>query len=58
MIQYPYPLGTVVEYRSCMGTGYETGTVTAFGGPYSVIIDSKVFVPVVLIRPASQEEVA
>jgi len=55
MTRYPYLLGQSVEYGSCVGSHWTVGKVTGLAGPFTVLIDDKVFVPVVLVRPSTQE---
>lgn len=42
--KYPYPIGTKVSSRGV------TGVVTATPGPYSVVVDNRITIPVSLIE--------
>ena len=42
-IQYPFKIGTNVKW------GSKEGKVTAIAGPYSVVVDNRITVPVCLI---------
>jgi hypothetical protein len=46
--KYPYPIGTKVSSRGV------TGVVTATPGPYSVVVDDKITIPVSLITPTPE----
>jgi hypothetical protein len=50
MRRYPYPIGAVVKYGASTGVNVEVGTVTALLGPFTVVIDKKIVVPISLIR--------
>ena len=49
--QYPYKIGNIVTW------GTKSGTVTACPGPYSVVVDNKITVPVSLIDKATTVEI-
>ena len=57
MTEYPFAVGEIVLYGDCLSTHVATGVVTSHAGPFSCIIDERIFVPVILIRKPEVTEV-
>ncbi len=48
--EYPYKIGTIVEWAN------QKGKVTGTPGPYSVLVDNKITVPISLITTPQAKE--